>query len=204
MSEDEGDKIIGLVWESKTRPKEAICITIELKKSVDTRETDGGLDIKCSCTLNSVGGKVMESKCWHVDQLLEDVIFCMRLNAMLENDLSTYFPRSIRLKNSGKMFFFNVGKQNSKMESSTIAKKWHISVTYDENLGVFVPVAKVFGKPVACCVCRSSSTRRGFCMHELSCRPSSSKEIMSCSEDAVADVERCDDEYEAETSRQEK
>lgn len=120
--------------------------------------------------------------------MLKESVLCMKMLQILstssnemEDGGKYWFGDAANPARAGRMFCFDVSReQNNGLQRSndSIVRKWGFGITYDENLGIFVPVTKVTGKPVQCCLCRSHSTRRGFCQHELSCRPNSLNELV--------------------------
>lgn len=134
----------------------------------------------CSCPVDIILGRVIESKFWHVEALQNDVLAVMSVEVLTKRkdtaELS-YFGNDIRSSCTGRLFSFYLQKKNPTLTESII-RRWRFAVTYDDNLNVFVPVVDVYREPVQCCTCRQNSTRRGFCQHELSCRPRSSNDFV--------------------------
>lgn len=124
----------------------------------------------------------MGSKCWHAENMTKDIFFCMTVKQILcqsncEAGEVCSFGNAFKPASAGSMFFFDVQKEQLQSMQSRV-RKWRVSVTYDHNLGIFVPVSKVDGKQVQCGLCRANSTKRGSCQNELSCRPLSSRELL--------------------------
>lgn len=190
-----GCRIVGVMWQSETRPKEAICLTI--RKRVWDNENDykdnhdgkytgavserGVLNVSCSCNVDVIGGKVVESHCWHAESLLEDVLFCIVVTKILNESTSggeqrLRFGDTLTPKRSGKLCYFCIEKETASMAQERVVRKWQFAVLYDDNISMFAQVSNVIGKSLQCCLCCSNSTRRGFCQHDLSCLPTSCKE----------------------------
>lgn len=125
--------------------------------------------------------RVIELKCWNVETFWNDVRAVMALEEVFTKRKETgelyYFGNDIRSSWTGRLFLFYVQKKHH-TSTKRVIRKWRFVVTYDDNLNVFVLVADVFGKPVKCCMCRSTSTRRGFFQDELSRRPRSSNDVV--------------------------
>lgn len=148
-------------------------------------EEDGKrqLNVSCSCNVDVIGGRVVQPQCWHAETLFNDVLSCGFLGAILNernsgNECPKSFGEPLMPRRTGMLFKFSVQKEHRSLSQQSVVRTWRFSIVYDDNLNMFVFVSVEQGKTVNCCLCRSSSTRRGFCKHELSCRPQSSIELV--------------------------
>lgn len=133
---------VDVVWDSKTFPKEAFCLTVTRRDNIvngDDIESQkaGYLNVSSSCCVDVTGGRAVESKCLHSETVLNDEIFCIVIRIIISKTRAAATPTldcpssvgdKLTPTRTGRLFGFTVQKQLATSMQQSVVCNWRFSV----------------------------------------------------------------------------
>jgi len=161
----------GVLWQTRSYPQKAICVTISLSPS--------GLTFYCTCNASISFLVDGMRSCNHIQACQEDVEFIDELNFTLS--LRQTVSSTTKTHRFGEplqplLDRHVVGKLSRDHETDEVdnmdksSSKWSFWIVFDTHDKCFTPVLKRFMKPFQCQSCIGHPMKRGMCAHECICR----------------------------------